>query len=69
MTTRQIERLADISKDIGLAGFLGGLGDAVVNGTRQGLDFYSIVAGVACLMTSVWLGKLESENQRRGRAG
>ena len=59
LTTAQIKRVADIAKDLGLAAVIGGLGDGAVYGTRLKLDTYSVLVGLALLVSSVVLSRWE----------
>ncbi|MBI2060730.1 MAG: hypothetical protein HYT87_13255 [Nitrospirae bacterium] len=54
-TVRRIEKIVEIATQLGMAAVIGGTADAVVDGTRKGLDLFGIIMGALSLAVAVWL--------------
>jgi len=60
MNRKRLEHMAGILRDVGIAAFLGGAGDAALNpeSGRWVLDIWGIGAGVAVLVASTRMAGL-----------
>lgn len=52
---RVIEKGAEIATHLGLAAVIGGVADAVADGSRVALDLYSVGIGIVLLVLALWL--------------
>ncbi|MBI2058509.1 MAG: hypothetical protein HYT87_01930 [Nitrospirae bacterium] len=52
---RVLEKGAEIATQIGLAAVIGGVADAVVDGSRKAVDLYGVGIGVVLLVLALWL--------------
>lgn len=50
-----MEKGAEIATQIGLAAVIGGVADAVVDGSRKAVDLYGVGIGVVLLVLALWL--------------
>lgn len=52
---RVLEKGAEMATHLGLAAVIGGVADAVVDGSRKLLDLYGVGIGIVLLVLALWL--------------
>ncbi len=55
VTDRQVEKLADLLGQLGVAAILGAAGDLVINGSRILIDLIGTAVGAALLTSCLYL--------------